>query len=431
MLELSFAALLVAVVLMGRDLRHDFAPVYAGFPDGGPPDRERPAWADLLMFKGGGSAPKPDKNIGKAALMQAETGQQWLDFAKEQFAIGNERQDEIDALTNQVTEAQIASMNDANARATEQWDRYKSVFQPIEDEYIKEATTWGSEERQAKMAAEAKADVLSNAAAAKQQNQRNMASMGIDPTSGRYAGVDRANDLNTALAAAGAQNQARDQVRGQALALKEGVANMGRGATSTSAQQVGLGLNAGNSAVGNTATGQQLWQSNANIMSQGYGGAMQGYAGMASTLNQQYSNQLAGWQANQQSAAGFMGGIGNLAGTAAGLYAASSKEFKEDKEPMEGGDALSMLEQMPVEHWKYKEGIADEGEHIGPYAEDFQAATGKGDGKTINLMDAIGVTMRAVQELNEKVESLGGGGIDALAAGAAPAKRATAKKEVA
>lgn len=63
---------------------------------------------------------------------------------------------------------------------------------------------------------------------------------------------------------------------------------------------------------------------------------------------------------------------------------------------------------MPVEQWKYKDGMGDGGEHIGPYAEDFQAATGKGDGATIPVVDAIGVTMKAVQELNQKVDKIAG-----------------------
>lgn len=34
-------------------------------------------------------------------------------------------------------------------------------------------------------------------------------------------------------------------------------------------------------------------------------------------------------------------------------------------------------------------------------------ATGLGDGKNINVVDAIGVTMGAVKELNEKVDRIG------------------------
>lgn len=273
---------------------------------------------------GGSSAPSPDPQIGQAALMQAQTGQQWLDFAKEQFAVGNERQEKIDALTGQVTQAQLDSMNDSNARADEMWNRYQTVFKPEQDRYIQEARDWDSEQRQQEVAAEAKATVMGNAAAAQQQNQRQMASMGVSPTSGRYAGIDRANATTTALAAAGAQNQARDQVRAQGLALQEGIANMGQGATSTSAQQIGLGLNSGNSATGNMNAANAQWQGNNAIMGQGFSGAMQGYAGQANTLNNLYGNQLNAWSAQQQanaiSSAGLMSGIGQLASSGTALY---------------------------------------------------------------------------------------------------------------
>ena len=289
MIEAASLMLLLAIALMARGNPFQFAPALAGFPsDCEPPKPERKAWEDLMMFKkggGGSSAPAPDPQIGQAAVMQAQTGQDWLNFAKEQFAVGNERQAVIDELTGKVTEAQLKGMNDANDRADQQWKRYQEVFLPAQDKYIEEAMNWDSKERQDNLAAEAKADVLSNAAAAKQSNARNMASMGVSPTSGRYAGVDRATDLGTALAAAGAQNTARNQVRTQGLALKEGVANMAQGATSTSAQQSSLGLNSGNSATGNINAANGQWQANNQIMGQGFQGAMAGYAGQANTLN--------------------------------------------------------------------------------------------------------------------------------------------------
>lgn len=325
MLEAISVMLLVAIALMATGNPFQFAPALAGFPgDHPPPKPERKAWEDLLMFKkGGGSSPSPDPAIGQAAIMEAQTGQDWLNFSKEQFAVGNERQEKIDALTNQVTEAQLKGMTDANSRADEQWKRYQEVFKPAQDEYISDAMNWDSKERQDNLAAEAKADVQSNAAMAKQSNARNMASMGVNPTSGRYAGVDRGNDLSTALASAGAQNTARNQVRGQALALKEGVANMAQGATSTAAQQSSLGLNSGNSATANTNAANQQWSNNNAIMSQGFQGAMQGYSGQASTLTGLYNAEQNAY-ANQQQAsatnsAGLMQGLGTAA-TAAAVF---------------------------------------------------------------------------------------------------------------
>lgn len=475
--------------------------------------------------KGGGSAPSPDPQIGQAALKQAQTGEDWLDFARQQFEVGNERQAGIDALGNRLTEKQIETIDRANAWAEEdrqiqkdyrdkydrwaeedrttgqkyrddfagigkealeqgkkyqgifdqqaqqqydfakeQQDRYKQTYQPMEERFAKDAEGWDSEERQAKMAAEARADVLSATADQQQQQSRQMAAMGIDPRSGRFAAVDRATGLASALGAAGAQNKARDTVREQGMALRgvaidqgRGVQQMGQQATQLGSQLtgagqtaltqgqntnlqannlglaasgigntaaslgmgnqgagyqgLGLGVNAGSAAMNTTLGANSAWGANNAIMGQGFQGAMQGYAGQASTLNNLYGNQLQAWsaqkQADAQSTGGLFSGIGGLMGGAASLYSSgifSSKEVKEDKRPVKG--ALDAVESMPVEKWKYKDGVADGGEHIGPYAEDFQKATGLGDGKTIGIVDAIGLNMKATQELSAKVDKL-------------------------
>lgn len=377
--------------------------------------------------KGGKSkAPAPDPNIGKAALMQAQTGKDWLSFAKEQFAIGNERQQGIDALENQIREQQIATQDQANTWAREDRDRYTSVFRPMEDKFIDEANNWDSAARQEKMAAEARADVLGAADMQRQASNRQMAAMGINPNSGRFAGNQRAGETATALNAAGAQNQARNTVRQQGVAMRADALNMGRGLPSQAAGAAGLGLTAGNSAMGNALNANNSWRSNVGIMGQGFGGAMQGYAGQAGTLNSLYGNQLQGWaaqnQASSANSAGLMSGIGSIAGMAMSYF--SSEELKTDKKPVDG--ALDAVNSMPVEEWSYKEGVEDGGRHIGPYAEDFHEATGKGDGKSIPVQDAIGVSMRAIQELDGKVEKLSKGIMEVSRSINPPKKRAKA-----
>lgn len=373
--------------------------------------------------KGGGSkAPAPDPNIGKAALMQAELGKDWLSFAEKQFEIGNTRQKGIDNLENQLRQQQLATSKQANTWATEDRARYKSVFQPMEDQYIADAKGWDSKARQDKMAAEARADVLGAANMQRQASNRQMAAMGVNPASGRFAGINRAGDTATALNAAGAQNASRNTVRQQGMAMRADALNMGKGLPSQAAGAAGLGLSAGNSAMGNALNANNSWRSNVGIMGQGFGGAMQGYAGQANTLNNLYGNQLQAWQAeNQQSSAnssGLMSGIGSIAGMAMSYF--SSEELKTDKQPVDG--ALDAVNSMPVEEWSYKEGVEDGGRHIGPYAEDFHKATGKGDGKSIPVQDAIGVTMKSVQELDAKVEKLAKG-VQVLGKSINPPKR--------
>lgn len=287
------------------------------------PRKERKAWEDLLVFsKGGGSAPSPDPRIGQAALDNVALGKEWLSFSREQFAIGNKRQAELDVMSKEISQQQLSDAQLASERGSEQFERYKRLFQPVEDRMISEAQTYDSPEAQAKAAGEAKADVLGASAEAKQRGQRQMASMGINPASGRFAGIDRAGDLDTALASAGAENTARERVKATGMALREGVANMGRGATSTAAQQTSLGLSAGGAAMGTALGAEGNFRANQGVMAQGFQGGIGANASGAGIMNQQYSSELNAWGAKQQSDAQGTAGLMGAVGTGIGAYAA-------------------------------------------------------------------------------------------------------------
>lgn len=278
-------------------------------------DDEPPAWASLLMFKkGGGSAPSPDPAIGQAALKEAQLGEEWLNFSKEQFAISNDRQKEQDKLATEVTKNQLDAAKQAQGWATQDRERYQNTYVPLENEFIDKANNWDSAERQATLASEAKADVLTNASQQRGATQRQMAGMGVSPTSGRYAGVDRSQESATALAAAGAENNARNTVRNQAVDMKANAINMGKGMAVNPATSLGLGVNSGSAAYGTTAANNQQSAGNTAIVGQGIQGAMNGYNSQAGILNQQYQGQLSAWQANQQAAGGLFSGLGSLAG---------------------------------------------------------------------------------------------------------------------
>lgn len=395
------------------------------------------------MGKSAPSAPAPDPQIGKAALMQAETGEKWLAFSRDAFAQSNTRQAELDALTKDISRRQmtLAQDNQALARqvtqqqmgladeqaryAREDRERYNTVFKPIEDQFIERARTYDSPARQAAAAAEARADVQSAAAQQRESAQREAASMGLDPSSGRFQGLNRSQDLGTALASAGAQNTARERVRATGLALQADVANMGRGLPAQSSQAAALGLQAGSSAastsgaaattgintmglgLGAAQTNQGLFNSATGIMNSGFGGAMRGYAGQADALNRQYQTQVDAWKTSQMTAAQSASGFGAAVGGLAGLFL-SDENAKEKKRPLPEGAALEAVREAPAEAWNYKEGAADGGaeRHVGPYAQDFQAATGLGDGRSIAAQDMLGLHHAAIIDLDRKVDAL-------------------------
>jgi hypothetical protein len=357
---------------------------------------------------GGSSAPAPDPQIGQAALKNAQLGEEWLSFAKTTYATSQERQKPIDELATKITQSQYDTSLEQSKWAKDAHDRYVDTFQPLQDKFINEAETYDTPEKQAAAAAAAKADVTSVAAQQRAQGERQMESMGVNPASGRFAGINRATDLGTTIAAAGAENNARAQVKNTGLSLRANAINIGNGLPAQASQSAGLGLNAGTGAanVTNAANGQ--FNASTGIMGQGYQGAMAGYTNQANILQSQYNSQLEAWKAsnaqNNASSAGGLGAIGQIVGMGASLF--SSKKFKEGKKPSKGN--LKAVRSMPVEKWRYKKGIADGGatEHTGAYAEDFKKATGHGDGKSIPIVDAIGVTMGAVQELSRKVDQL-------------------------
>ena len=269
-----------------------------------------------------------------------------------------------------------------NAWADEDRERDLGVFRPLQDQYIADAQEWDSPTRMNARANEAGADVTLAAAQGKAARARDYASMGIDPRSGRAADATARADTATALGTAGARNLARRTVRNEAEGRRANAINLG----------AGLGVNPGTS----------MGLSNGAVQAGG-NAAMQGYNQQAGILNQDYQNRYNSWA---DSTSSLFGAAGTVAGMVPWASVFSSKELKHDKAPARG--VLEAVEGLDVDTWRYKDGVADGGErrHIGPYAEDVQAQTGMGDGKTLQLADMTGMALGAIKELSQKVTDL-------------------------
>ena len=135
------------------------------------------------------------------------------------------------------------------------------------------------------------------------------------------------------------------------------------------------------------------------------GGTPINYSGM---VQQNYANQMQQSQANQQAGIGTLGALGQLG--MAGYMLLSSRQWKDRLGDIDPVAMLRAVMAMPVYRWRYTAGseIGDRLDHIGPYAEDWQAATGFGDGQHISAIDAIGVIVAAVQALAAEVAALKG-----------------------
>lgn len=116
--------------------------------------------------------------------------------------------------------------------------------------------------------------------------------------------------------------------------------------------------------------------------------------------------QLNGAAPNGIFTVGYDGNSGNGAYlTSGGVWTnASSRAFKEGFAKVDVMGVLDKLVSIPVQTWFYKQ-AHDEGQHMGPVAEDFAATFGLGkDTQHIGTVDESGVAFAAIQGLNQKVE---------------------------
>ena len=89
-----------------------------------------------------------------------------------------------------------------------------------------------------------------------------------------------------------------------------------------------------------------------------------------------------------------------------GVLLTSDRNTKEHFQPVDNQAVLAKVAALPVTQWNYKQDQADV-QHIGPMAQDFQAAfqLDGGDEKHISVVDEGGVALAAIQGLNQKLEA--------------------------
>lgn len=281
----------------------------------------------MRLYKKGDTPAAPDYSSISSAneavgRMQKEIAQEQLSFEKQKYADSLPQQNRLYELANQVAKQQIDIANQNQLQANEQWDYYRGTFQPVEKKMVDEAMNYDSKARQEQQAGQATADVRSQMANATAQNNRAMMGMGVNPNSGRFVGLNKAQTVSAGASAAGAATGARNNVVDKGIGLRAGAASFGRNMTNTAGQSYGLATNAGNSAVNSANTGYMGTLANANLMNPGYSNMLaagnsqiNANLGLGQLMNQGYLGQLS--YASQQQA-----GQGQMLGTGIGTAAA-------------------------------------------------------------------------------------------------------------
>lgn len=263
---------------------------------------------------GGKNNAPPPPDYSKIAAASEKAAEYSFALGKEQLAWAKEQYGKDSALISKVVDAAIARQNDNDAAALADRQRYERIYQPLEDQAVKDAQDYSSPERQEQEAGKAAATVAQQFDAQRQAAAQNLEAYGVDPTSTRYAALDMGSRVQQAAAQAGAANQARTQTDAMGRALRSEAINVGRGYPGQVAGTYATALQSGNQAVNSALSGTASGASTMGTGTQWQGLGQSALGTWGNTLNMGYQNQLAQYQANQQSSSG----LGTLAGSLLG-----------------------------------------------------------------------------------------------------------------
>jgi hypothetical protein len=299
-----------------------------------------------------------------------------------------------------ISEDQRAMMRQQMGQAKGYYDYQQNTFRPVEEKMVADALAFNTDAKREQLAGRAAEDAGQAFATTQAASQRNLAGMGVNPNSGRYAGTTTANNLGLAATKGAAMNQTRDKAEMLGLARLEAATAMGRGLPGNSTAAYAGATGAGNAAGANAQSPYSNYQS----------GMAAGVGTMGNAQNMYLSglnNSLAGQSSIYQSQMSKPDPIMQILGMAGGLMM-SSKDYKTKTGEVDAQGVSRQVEGIPVDRWKYKpEAVDDDAEHTGPYAEDMQklgAATP--DGKAIDVISALGLNLAAIKGLGQRISKL-------------------------
>ena len=287
----------------------------------------------------GGKASPPPPDYGPLTALSREQ----LDFAKQQYA-------EMAPLARQVAAQQMAAQQQQMRQAQDYYDYQQQTFRPLERGLVADAERFNTDAYREQLSREAAAATGRAFGATQGMQQRALASMGVNPNSGRAMAMSNQGALGLAAQRANAMTGARQQADQLGWARRMDVTGLGRNLAGASTAAYSGATGAGSAGLTSSmAPGTQFQQ--------GMGQASQS---MGNILNSQTSAYNAGLQQADPFA--------QIAGTALGIYAgkASDRRLKENIE-LVGRDERTML---PLYEFEYKNGTGKR--FLGVMADDVE-----------------------------------------------------------
>lgn len=286
---------------------------------------------------GGKNSAPPPPDYSKVAEASKEAAEISAKVAREQLAWAKEQYREDRNILNPIVKSAMERMDRNDANAMSDRERYERLYQPLEDKLVSDANDFASPERQRDEMGRAQATVAQNFDASRKAAIQNLESYGVDPSSTRFAALDSGTRAAEAAAKAAAGNNARTQTEAMGRAMRSEAINVGRGYPGQIAGTYGTALQSGQQGANTQLAGTASGANTMGTAPQYYGLSNQAIGTWGNTLNMGYQNQLAAYNANQQSSSG----LGSLLGAGMGLLGSPSTSIFGAMLGMEEGGSVS------------------------------------------------------------------------------------------
>ena len=253
----------------------------------------------------------PLTDAGSAASdKMGQLGQDQIDQAK---TIYDENKPRMDA----IGDAQTGLMNDQAAQGKDYFDYYKDTFRPLEKSIVADANNFDTDAYRNRLATQAAADAGLAFNRTTKANERAMASMGVNPNSGKFQGIGAQNALMQSANRAGAMTGTRERALDAGFNRKVQAAGLGNYLSGASTSSYGNAASAGaNATNAYRGAGQDYMQG----MNQGSSTIGTGLNMNLNVLGNVMNNKTKIAMQESENRGSLMGDIGGALGGAAGAY---------------------------------------------------------------------------------------------------------------
>ncbi len=295
-------------------------------------------------------------------------------------------------------------------------DNRRAVLSGVQDKIVGEANSFDENAFGRQEAQRIAADVEQQAGAAQAGTLRQMQAQGVTPDSGKTAAMLAQIGLGKAALKTQGATQAFTDARNMKYKLSDRAVAAMTGTLNPSGGNVsgGFGVNQvaapnfGDAGLTAGMAGLNAVNGTMQSINSGYGaiGSMAG--NMGQNASSMYGVQADAYARGQQADNGIWSAVGTVGGALLAAFL-SDKNAKTGKKRVNDEAALQAVRKIPVSSWRYKPGQGDGGAHIGPMAQDVQAAAGDKaapGGMAIDMISANGLNLAAIRALDKKVTQL-------------------------